>query len=138
MVWSNYWRDFLIDHIARTDGTLPTTFHFALFTTAPNFLTGLGGTECSGTGYGRIGVARSTANFDASLGGNGATQNTNEIQFSASANSDWGTIVAAGVYDAATLGNFLWGANLASSKVVNNGDPVSIPAGDADFSLPNA
>lgn len=139
MAFTNYFRDFLINHVMRGEGTLPATLYFSVWNVAPDFQTGAGGTECSGTGYSRIAVTVNVTNFTQATGGSGRSNNATVIEFTASAGgSDWGNLVAGGVHDAVTAGNLLWGNNLTTSKTVNSGDPVNIPIGDFYAEIPSA
>ena len=94
--------------------TRPTAWYVALFTVAPGE-TG-GGTECSGTAY-----VRQSAAFTVS--GTAPTQAANSaaVEFP-TAGGAWGTIVAAGVFDALSAGNLLAFANLTTSKTIDTGD----------------
>jgi len=112
-------------------GTGPTNLYIGLFTTVP-VDAGTGGVEVSttSTGYGRVTLASSLANWagtsvstggSVSAGSNGTTSNVNAITFGTPTNS-WGTITGFGIWDAATGGNLLIFGNLTTSKTVNNGD----------------
>ncbi|MFP3325190.1 hypothetical protein R0K05_19210, partial [Planococcus sp. SIMBA_160] len=59
--------------------------------------------------------------------------NANAIDFGSASGANWGTIVAVGLYDASTAGNFLGAFDLASNVTVNDGDSFSIAAGDFDL-----
>lgn len=109
-------------------GTGPTSLYLALYTTAPTAAGG--GTEVSGTGtgYARVAVSSALANWAATQGGTtastgttGATSNVAAITFPAPSTTAWGTIVAFGILDSATLGsgNLLLFGNLSTSKTVN-------------------
>jgi len=104
--------------------TRPTAWYVALYTVAPTD-TG-GGTECSGTSYARQSVSLSVS-------GNLATNNA-AVEFPA-AGSSWGTIVAAGVFDASSGGNLIAYGNLTASKTIDTGDVLRIPTGDLDITL---
>ena len=106
--------------------TRPTAWHVALFTAAPGEAGG--GTELStsGTAY-----ARQSATFTVS--GNLAT-NGSAIEY-AVATSNWGTVTHVGIFDAASGGNLLAYAPLATSKSIGQGDVFRIPAGDLDITL---
>jgi len=107
-----------------TSVTRPTAWYLALYTVAPSD-TG-GGTECSGTSYAR-------QSFTMTVSGNTATNGAN-IEFPV-AGSSWGTLVAGGVFDAATSGNLIAYGNLTTSKTIDTGDVFRIPAGDLDITL---
>lgn len=107
-----------------TSVTRPTSWHLALYTVAPG--EGGGGTECSGTAYAR-------QSFTMTVSGDTATNAAN-IEY-AVAGSSWGTLVAVGVFDAATSGNLIAYGNLTTSKAIDTGDVFRIPAGDLDITL---
>lgn len=95
----------LLQHIAGESALFPLpTAYVALFTTAPAADDGSGAVEANGGGYARVQTAA------ASWGPAGAPPpllaNSAAIAFPA-ATANWGTIVAAGLYDAATGGNLL-------------------------------
>jgi len=126
---SDFLENRLIDWLLRGQ-TLPPpgTLHFGLLTVAPTDAGG--GTEVSGGGYARVSVAATLANFSGtqsagstttSTGTSGTTSNNVAITFPVPA-GNWGTVVALGVYDAATVGNLLFHMALTSPKTVNNGD----------------
>ena len=104
--------------------TRPTAWHVALYTAAPSD-TG-GGTEVTGGAY-----ARQSATF--SVSGNTAT-NTAALEY-ATATAAYGTVSHVGVFDAATGGNLIAYAALATSKAIDTGDVFRIPAGDLDITL---
>lgn len=104
---SNYLEDALINHIFRnTDFTRPANIHVALFTAAPTDAGG--GTEVSGGAYARQAVATGASSAWAAASG-GATENSSAITFP-TATANWGEILAAALFDAASAGNMLfWG-----------------------------
>ena len=112
-----------------------TNNYYALFTANPS--DSGGGTECSGTGYARVALARNvTGNFDAPS--SGATQNAVAIDFGTAGAGGWGTVTAVGVFDASSGGNLLLWQPLATNKAINSGDPVSFAIGDFDVALTGA
>ena len=133
---TNYLENQMIDWFFRGQTfTPPANFHFALFTVAP---TDAGvGTEVTGGRYARVSVARRLASVEGtnapgsttpSTGTTGTTSNNSVITFPAPT-ANWGSIVAMGVFDAATGGNLLLYGNLTQPKTVNNGDAApSFPA----------
>jgi hypothetical protein len=102
----------------------PGAVWVALFTTAPNFETGAGGTEATGGSYAR----KQTAAGDWNASASGSISNLNAITF-VTASASWGTVTSFGVYDASAAGNLLWGANLTLSKTIGSGDTGSFAAG---------
>ncbi len=118
---SDYLETALIDHVFRgTAYTAPTTLYIGLSTTACSDSSF--GTEVSGGGYARVGVAASSLEWAATSGGNGTTSNLNPIQFNAPT-ADWGQITHYFIADAASGGNILICTALTTPKTVNNGDP---------------
>ena len=113
--FTDFSEDLVLDFMfTASTATRPTAWYVALYTVAPGE-TG-GGTECSGTAY-----VRQSAAFTVS--GTAPTQAANSaaIEFP-TASGSWGTIVAAGVFDALSSGNLLAYANLATSKTIDTGD----------------
>ena len=133
---SDYLENGLVDQIFRGQ-TAPTTstLYIGLYTAAPSD-TG-GGTELSGSGYARVSVTSSLANWagtqstgstTASTGTGGETSNNTDITFP-EPTSSWGQVQAFGVFDAATGGNLLFHGSLTINKTINEGDTVTFPAG---------
>jgi len=123
---TDYYEGKIIEHMLRNQAfTPPATIYLALYTVAPTD-TG-GGTEVSGGGYARQSFTLTAATA-------GSTSNSADIVFP-TATADWGTIVAVGIFDAATAGNLLWYGNLSTSKTVLNGDTFKILAGNLSITL---
>lgn len=134
---TDYLANKLIDFIFRGQGfSWPATVYAALFTVAPT--NAGGGTEVSGGGYAREPIASSLANWSGtqgpgtttvSTGTSGAISNNGPIVFAAPS-ADWGTVVADGLFDSATVGNLLLWAPLASPKTILAGSvPPTYDAG---------
>ena len=51
------------------------------------------------------------------------------------ATANYGTVVAVGIFDASSSGNFLAFAALTANKTIETGDVFRIPAGDLDITL---
>lgn len=128
--FSDYLENKLLDHVfGATAYTAPGTLYLALFTSAPSDAGG--GTEVTGGSYARASVTNNTTNFPNAA--SGAKTNANAITF-ATATADWGTVVAVGIFDAASAGNLIaWGT--VTSQSVPSGVTASIPAGDLDITL---
>jgi hypothetical protein len=125
--FSDYLEDKLLKHtFTNTAYTSPTALYVALYTAAPTD-TG-GGTELSGSSY-----ARTAVTFTVS-GTSTLCTNSANVEFPAATGS-WGTIVAIGIFDASTAGNFLAWSDLAVNKTISTGDIFRIPAGDLDITL---
>lgn len=142
---SNYLENKLIDTFLRGQSfTMPTTVYFAL-ATASGSDTGCG-TEVAYTGYSRVAVTSSLANWagtqsagstTASSGTGGTTSNNNAVTFGAPTSGP-NTVVEWCVMDASTAGNTLFRAALTTNKTINNGDAApSFAAGAATFQIDN-
>jgi hypothetical protein len=126
---SNYLENKILDHVlGGVTYTPPATLYVALFTAAPGE-TG-GGTEVSGGGYARVAVANDTTNWPAAS--NGQKSNGTVITFPA-ATANWGTVVAWGIFDAATGGNLLYYGDVSPNRTVNNGDTAQFAVGALTF-----
>jgi len=113
--FTDYTEDLVLDWLL-TSGTAtrPTAWYVALYTVAPTD-TG-GGTEVSGTSYARTAVTFSVSGTSPATAANSAA-----VEFP-EAGGSWGTVVAAGIFDASSAGNLLAYANLTASKAVDTGD----------------
>jgi hypothetical protein len=128
---TNYLEDKVLDDLLNgTAYSKPTTLYFGLFTAAPTDAGG--GTEVSGGSYARVSKTANTTNFPAASGG--AIANGTAVTFP-TASGSWGTVVAAGIFDASSGGNLLWWGDLAVNKAVTSGDTFSFPVGDVDITL---
>lgn len=115
------------------DASLPDDgVYLALFTVAPDDA-GSGGTEVSGNAYARQAISMAAA---ATVSGVSSKTNDTQILFPA-ATGVWGTIVAYGVFDAATAGNMRWHRNLTAGeqRAINSGDQYRVAASALSFSL---
>jgi hypothetical protein len=107
-----------------TGVTRPTAWYVGLYTVAPT--DSGGGTEVSGFDYARVSVTLSVT-------GDTAT-NGSALEW-ATATGTWGTVVAVGVFDAASAGNLIAYGNLTTSKTITTGDVFRISAGNLDITL---
>ena len=105
----------------------PANVHIALYTASPTDAGG--GTEVSGGSYARLQKATTTTNF--TLSGNLITNAAAFVWPDATA--AWGTVVAVGIFDAASGGNLLHWGDLTASKTIASGDRFELPAGDLDI-----
>lgn len=141
---SDYLENKLVDQIFRGQAyTFPSTLYVGLLTATPSD-TG-GGTEVSGNAYARVAVTNSLANWAgtqgagttvASSGATGTTSNNTAITFP-TPTATWGTVVAFGIYDAASSGNLLFYGTLSISKTINQADTVTFPAASLSLQLDN-
>jgi len=109
--------------------TRPTAWYLGLFTAAPS--DSGGGTEVSGNNYSRKATGTMT------VSGTSPTNCTNSasIEFDPASGGNWGTITHIAVFDASTGGNMLGWAILTTSRTINDGDILRVPAGDLDITL---
>lgn len=123
--FSRYAQRELLDHLLKVGAfAQPTNIYVALFNAGP--------TECTGTGYARV-LCNA---WDAATDDDPAVcDNTAIIDFGTGA-ADWGTLTHFALYDDPTAGNLLTDITaLTAQKVINDGDPVTFPAGALDVSL---
>ena len=127
---SDYLENKILDHVlGGGDYTRPATVYVALYTVAPTDAGG--GTEVSGGSYARVAVTNNSTNWPAAS--SGSKSNGTAISFPA-ATANWGTVVAFGIFDAASGGNLLYWGTLSASKAVNNGETASFAAGQLTIS----
>jgi len=118
----------VLDHVLGAAAyTAPGTTHIALFTVTPSDAGG--GTEVTGGSYARSAVTNNATNWPAAAAG--AKANGTEIAF-VQASANWGTVVAFGIFDAATAGNLLYWGPITPNKAVNSGDTAKFAVGDLD------
>lgn len=126
--FTNYSEDLVLDWLlTNASATRPTAWYVALYTVAPGE-TG-GGTEVSGGSY-----ARTAVTFTVSGTAPTTASNSAAVEFP-TATGSWGTIVAAGIFDASTSGNLLAYADLTTSKTVDSGDVLRFNTGEIDVTL---
>ena len=119
----------LLDHVLGNSAySAPATVYLALFTVAPTDAGG--GTEVSGGSYARKSVTNNTTNFPNAS--NGSKTLATEQEFP-TATGGWGTVVAVGLFDAATNGNLLYWTTI-TSQVVNSGSVATFAAAALTFS----
>jgi hypothetical protein len=128
--FTDYTENLVLNWLFTTNSaTRPTAWYIGLFTAAPSDAGG--GTEVTGNGYARV------ATGTMSVSGTSPTNCTNSaaIEFGAASGGNWGTITHIAVLDASTSGNMLGWAALTTSRTINDGDILRIPAGDLDITL---
>lgn len=106
--------------------TRPSSFYVALFTSNP-------AEDASGTEVSTSGTAYARQSVTFSVSGNTAS-NTAAIEFP-TATASYGTVTHVGVYDASTAGNLIAYAALTTSKAIDTGDVMRIPASDLDVTM---
>lgn len=141
---TDYLENIVIDWLLRaTTYTPPATLYIGLLTAAPS--DAVGGTEVSGGSYARVAVTSGTSAWyntqgnttGASSGTDGTTENAAAITFPAPT-ANWGSVVAFGIYDAASGGNLLIQSVLGTPKTINAGDAApSFAAGALSIQIDN-
>lgn len=125
---TNYAEDLVLDWLfTNASATRPTSWYVGLYTVAPG--EGGGGTEVSGGSY-----ARTAATFTVSGTAPTTASNSSAVEFP-EASASWGTIVAAGIFDASTSGNLIAFATLTTSKSIDTGDVLRFNTGALDITL---
>lgn len=125
---STYLANALLNHVrGGATYTPPTNLYIAAYTAAPTKAGG--GTEVAGNGYIRVTIPYGAAS-------DGLMENSAIVAFAAASGGNWGDIVAYGVFDAISGGNFLGFATLDNSPVtINDGDILRFPIGDLAFGI---
>lgn len=123
---SDYLEDEILDHIFGKGAYTPPTIYIALFTVTPSDAGG--GTECTGGSYER----KATVAGDWTTSSGGALSNGNELSF-VQATASWGTVVAFGLFDAASSGNLLYWGAISPTKAIDSGDTAKFAVGDLDI-----
>ncbi len=91
--------------------------------------------EPSGSSYARVAVANSSSGWDFSQV-SGLTKIVNHAAVTfPQASGSWGTLTDVFLVDAATAGNVLAHATLATPKAIGSGDTLQFNAGDLQFTL---
>lgn len=104
------------------------TYYLGLFTATPSESDV--GTEVTGGAY-----ARQAITFAVPVSGNPSSMtNAAAIEFP-TATAGWGTVVAWGVYDAATGGNLVWYGSLSTAKELSANDTIIVHAGDLKLTI---
>lgn len=117
---SNYLRSKLYQAAVKaTAYTGPATCYLSLHTASPGQT---GANEVTGNGYARVAVTFGTDT-------NGAGSNSGVVTFTGPTPGNWGTVTHIGVWDAATVGNPLYGDALTNAVATSTGVAVSFPAG---------
>jgi hypothetical protein len=106
--------------------TRPTSWYLALFTSNPD-------EDASGTEVSTVGTAYAREAVTFTVSGNTAT-NSGAVEYS-TATATFGTVTHVAVFDASTAGNMIAYAALSTSKAIDTGDILRIPAGDLDITL---
>jgi hypothetical protein len=112
--------------LTNNSATRPTAWYVALFTSNP-------AEDASGTEVSTSGTAYARQSVTFSVSGNTAT-NTAAIEFP-TATASYGTVTHVGVFDALTSGNLIAYAALTTSKAIDTGDVLRLPANDLDVTM---
>ena len=132
---SDYFKNFLLNHILRGEGTFPSTLYICLCTvTVTESMTGTSITETTYSGYTRVAVTVDTSTFDASTS-DSSLNGGSAITFPQSSTTGGGDIIDVAVCDASTLGNLLLYGTLDSSLTPNSGDSPSFDIDALEFTI---
>jgi hypothetical protein len=112
--------------LTNSSATRPTAWYVALFTSNPD-------EDASGTEVSTSGTAYARQSVTFSVSGNTAT-NTAAIEFP-TATASYGTVTHVGVFDASSAGNLIAYAALTTSKAIDTGDVLRLPANDLDVTM---
>lgn len=112
--------------LTNSAATRPTAWYVALFTSNP-------AEDASGTEVSTSGTAYARQSVTFSVSGNTAS-NTAAIEFP-TATASYGTVTHVGVFDASSAGNLIAYAALTTSKAIDTGDVMRIPASDLDVTM---
>lgn len=142
---SNYLENKLVDFLFRgVSFTPPATLYLALCTADPtDTSTGSTISEISGGNYTRQSLTSNTSNWSTTNGDNAATSSgtngttLNSVQVSWNSVTWTGTVTSVAVCDAASGGNVLFYATLASSKTVASGDSISFGINSLSIQIDN-
>lgn len=133
---SNYLANALLDFAYRNQSyTQPDTYVALCTATIADGDTGSSITEPGSGAYARKQVNDNGGSSPTwNLVSSSLIDNTHDIVFP-TATGDWGTMVAVGICDAATVGNLLFYDNDMVDKAVNTDDTAKFPAGDLDITM---
>jgi hypothetical protein len=140
---SDYLEDELIKHIFRTGSfTKPTVLAFALLTTGADdddtgtFTASTGVEVTNANAYARVDRPPLDANWTATAGGDGQTDNAAAITYT-QATGSWGTVTDMAICSSAThnTGNMYFYSSLTSSRAIDNGDTAEFAAGAVTVTL---
>ena len=127
MSFTNTFETHVLNYVFTTSSvTRPTAWYLALFTSNP-------AEDASGTEVSTSGTAYTRKAVTFTVSGNTAS-NSAEIEFP-TATASFGTVTHVGVFDASSSGNLIAYAALSTSKTIDTGDVMRIPASDFDVTL---
>ena len=127
MALSTYAGNLLLDAILNAGSAQIATAYASLHSGDPGLD---GANELSGGAYARV-----LTEFDASSGG--ASDNTN-IEVYTAASGDWLQATYCGLFDAATVGNFIAGGSVTTPQTVLSTEVARWAAGELDFAISTA
>lgn len=127
MSFTNTFETHVLNYMFTTSSvTRPTAWYLALFTSNP-------AEDASGTEVSTSGTAYTRKAVTFTVSGNTAS-NSAEIEFP-TATASFGTVTHFGVFDAASSGNLIAYGSLSTSKTIETGDVLRVPASDLDLTL---
>ena len=133
MPFSDYQEKRTLDNVFGAVAATPAaTYFISLHTGAPG-QTGIN-EIASANAYARVSVTNNATNFPASAGSPASKSNGAVISFPTPSGS-WGTATSFGIWDAATVGNYVGGAALTSSQAIGLNNTVSFAIGALTITL---
>lgn len=127
MSFTNTFETHVLNYMFTTSSvTRPTAWYLALFTSDP-------AEDASGTEVSTSGTAYTRKAVTFTVSGNTAS-NSAEIEFP-TATASFGTVTHFGVFDAASSGNLIAYGSLSTSKTIETGDVLRVPASNLDLTL---
>lgn len=140
---SDYLEDELVKHIFRTGSfTKPTVLAFCLLTTNADdddtgiFTASTGVEVTNANAYSRQDRPPLDANWTATAGGDGQTDNAAAITYS-QATGSWGSVTGMAITSSAThnVGNMYFHSPLTTSRTIDNGDTAEYAIGAVTVTL---
>ena len=126
---SDYLEGKILDHIfGIASFTVPGTVYVGLHKGDPTD-TGGSGSEVSGGSYARVAITNNATGWSRSV----STVTNDGVVTFPTPSADWATsgneVTHVTIWDASTSGNLLFSGALSVPRIILNGDPVSIAAG---------
>lgn len=132
--FSDYLEATILDQwFGKVATTVPTTYHVALYTTAPTDAGG--GTEVSGGSYARVAVTNNLTNFPVATGTSPTSKANGTAVTFPTATGNWGTVAAFGIHDDPTAGNLITWADLTTPQGVPSGVTLALNIGNLTITL---
>jgi hypothetical protein len=133
MPFSDYQEKRTLDNVFGAVAATPAATYYISLHTANPVQTGTN-EVASSNAYARVAVTNNTINFPNSSGSPATKSNGAAVNFPTPTGS-WGTATYFGIWDAATVGNFVGGAALTTSQAIGLNNTVAFAIGALTFTL---